>query len=114
MQRDRLLISEMVTAGERIVDLVGDRSAASLSGDDLRRDALLWNFLVLGEAATQVSEALKADHEDVRWSDPIRLRNRIVHGYWSIDMDVLVATAVDDVPPLLQALRAVEDTIVDG
>ena len=108
MQRDHLLVAEMNGAAERIVDLVGDRTPSEISTDDLRRDAMLWNFTVLGEAAAQVSEELKADHADVSWSDPIRLRNRIVHGYWSIDMDVLVATATEDLPGFAERLRAIE------
>ena len=31
----------------------------------------------------------------------MRLRNRIVHGYWSVDLDVLLATANDDLPTFL-------------
>jgi uncharacterized protein YutE (UPF0331/DUF86 family) len=36
------------------------------------------------------------------------MRNRIVHGYWSIDVDVLTATARDDLPAFLAAVRAIE------
>lgn len=38
----------------------------------------------------------------------MRLRNRIVHGYWSVDLDVLVSTARDDLPALVAALRTIE------
>lgn len=108
MQRDHLLVAEMNGAAERILDLVGDRTPSEINADELRRDAMLWNFTVLGEAAAQVSEELKAGHADVSWSDPIRLRNRILHGYWSIDMDVLVATATDDLPGFAEQLSAIE------
>jgi hypothetical protein len=37
-------------------------------------------------------------HPEVDWGAPVRMRNRIVHGYWSIDVDVLTATARDDLP----------------
>ena len=113
MQRDRLLLAEMIEAAERIVELVGEHSAADLRGDDLRRDALLWNFTVLGEAATQVSDETRSAHPDVSWTDPIRLRNRIVHGYWSIEMEVLVATATEDLSPLVELLRLVEQTFIE-
>lgn len=107
MQRDALLLAEMIDAAERVIHLVGERSSAELEADDLRSDAILWNFTILGEAATQVSDDLKAAHPEVVWSDPIRLRNRLVHGYWSIEMDVVAATASDDLPALLGQLRAI-------
>jgi uncharacterized protein with HEPN domain len=36
------------------------------------------------------------------------MRNRIVHGYWSVEVDVLTVTASDDLPALLAAVRAIE------
>lgn len=110
MQRDRLLIEEMIAAAARVVELVGDRSAGDLDADDLRREAVLWNLIVLGEAATQVSAELKESQSEVTWSDPIRLRNRLVHGYWSVEMEVVVATASDDLLPLVEQLRAIQET----
>ena len=74
-----------------------------------RVDALLWNFTVLGEASNQISTGVKVNHPEVPWADPVRLRNRIVHGYWSVDLDVLVATSRDDLPALLQAVRRIRE-----
>ncbi len=110
MQRDRLLVAEMIDAAARVVELVGERSATELDADDLRREAVLWNLTVLGEAAGQVSVELKEARPELTWSDPIRLRNRLVHGYWSIEMEVVVATAADDLPPLMEQLRAIQES----
>ena len=79
--------------------------------DRNRVDALLWNFTVLGEASNQVSAEVKVNHPEVPWADPVRLRNRIVHGYWSVDLDVLVATSRDDLPALLQAVRRIREVL---
>lgn len=111
MPRDRLLLSEMVEAGERIVTLVGRLHPDQPEADRDLLDAMLWNFTVLGEASGQVSAQVKAAHPQVPWADPVRLRNRIVHGYWSVDLDVLVSAARDDVPSLVAALRAIEGEI---
>lgn len=64
------------------------------------------NFTVLGEAASQVSATLKATHEEIVWSDPVRMRNRVVHGYWSVELDVLNTTAREDLPELISQLEA--------
>lgn len=105
MQRDRLLLAEVIDAAERLVELTAERTPADFDFDRDRRDALLWNFTVLGEAVAQLSEAVKAAHPDVEWSDPVRVRNRIVHGYWSVDLEVLVATARDDLPAFIERIR---------
>jgi uncharacterized protein with HEPN domain len=81
MQRDILLLSEMVDAAEQAQRLVAGLSAAEVGADRMRRDSLLWNFTVLGEAATLVSGETKARFPDIPWRNPVRLRNRVVHGY---------------------------------
>ena len=67
------------------------------AADRIRRNALLGN-LVLCEAAAQFSDELKLEFAAVAWRQPGRLRNRIVHGYWSIDPDVVHATAKEQLP----------------
>ncbi len=92
MRRDRLLLTEIVEAVERIIGLTDGRSLDDFESDRDRRDALLWNFTVLGEAVGHLSDATKDAHPGLVWMAPVRMRNRIVHGYWSIDLDVLVTS----------------------
>ncbi|HEY1616719.1 MAG TPA: HepT-like ribonuclease domain-containing protein [Streptosporangiaceae bacterium] len=107
MQRDVLLLSEMIDAAEQAQELAADVSAAELEADRRRRDALLWNFTVLGEAAGQLSDELKTRFPDVTWQQPSRLRNRIVHGYWSVDVDILYTVATSQLPEFVADLRKV-------
>jgi uncharacterized protein with HEPN domain len=107
MRRDRILITEMIDAIQRIVDLIGDSPAEILSANRERRDAVLWNFTVLGEAANSIAEATRGLSPDIGWRDPVRLRNRIVHRYWSVDLDVIVAVVQHDLPVMLEQLRRV-------
>lgn len=106
MSRDPLLLNEIIDAAERIIELVGrlDPDDAVANRDQI--DALLWNFTVLGEAAGNLSTPFRVGHPEVPWADPVRLRNRIVHGYWSIELDVLLTTAHDDLPNLVNLVSA--------
>lgn len=95
-RREVLLLVEMIDAAEQAQALVAGRAVESIEADRQCRDALLWNFTVLGEAAPQLPDGFKSAHPAVNWARPSQLRNRIVHGYWSIDLGVLHATAIDD------------------
>lgn len=105
MRRELLLIGQMIDAAEQAVALVTGVAMADLQVDRQRRDALLWNFTVLGEAATQLDDDFKARFRDIAWTRPARLRNRIVHGYWSIDLEILHTTASDLLSAFLAHLR---------
>jgi uncharacterized protein with HEPN domain len=107
MQRDLLLLGEMIQAAERAHYLAHGFTLDDLQDDRMRTESLLWNFTVLGEAATQLSDELKERYPDIPWQQPVRLRNRIVHGYWSIDMEILHTTATDQLPTFAGDLRKV-------
>lgn len=113
MQRDLVLVAEMIEAAERVVEIVGASDAAAIEADRLRRDALLWNMAVLGEAATQISDATRLAYPDVPWRPPAQLRNRIVHGYWEVDLDIVVATVRNQIPPPIAQLQAIEAVVGD-
>jgi hypothetical protein len=66
--RDVLPLEEMIEAADRAVALTAGVDVAELATDRMRRDALLWNFAVLGEASSQLSEELKGRFPDVRSS----------------------------------------------
>ncbi|MGQ0624027.1 MAG: HepT-like ribonuclease domain-containing protein [Sporichthyaceae bacterium] len=105
MRRELLLIEEMIEAAERARQLVAGLDLLDLEADRQRREALLWNFTVLGEAATQLDNEVKERFTDIPWAQPARLRNRVVHGYWSIDLEILHTTAVDLLPAFVDQLR---------
>lgn len=106
MRRELLLIGQMIEAAEQARTLVAGIELADLEADRQRRDALLWNFTVLGEAATQLDGEVKARFPEISWAQPTRLRNRVVHGYWSIDLEILHTTAVDLLPAFVDQLRS--------
>ena len=114
MQRDILLLTEMIDAAEQAQQLTTGITAGQLETDRQRRDALLWNFTVLGEAAGQLSDELKDKFPDMLWQQPIGLRNRIVHGYWSIDLEVLHTTATEQLPAFTANLRTVLGSVTDN
>ena len=114
MQRDLLLLGEMIDAAEQIRHLAVSVSLDELDERRERRDALLWNYTVLGEAVGQISRGTKKRFPAVAWQQPVRLRNRIVHGYWSIDLEILLATAQHQLPKLVSDLRKVLETTSAG
>lgn len=107
MQRDRLLLHEIIDAAERILELTTGVTAEMLENERTTREALMWSYTVLGEACGRLSEELKMRHPGVPWRSPLALRNRIVHGYWQVSAAILVVTAEDDIPGFLAMVRKV-------
>lgn len=114
MQRELLLITEIIEAAERIIELTAGATVDDLQKDQNRREALLWSFTVLGEASSQLDEHVKSTTPEVPWRAAIAMRNRIVHNYWQISTQVLLATGQDDIPSFLDAVREVAVVLRSG
>jgi len=59
---------------------------------------------IMGEAAARVSPGARDEHPAVPWSEIVGLRNRLIHGYDSVDMDVVWSIIESDLPALVRAL----------
>ena len=68
-------------------------------------DALTRLIEIVGEAATRVSTATRASHSAIPWPEILGLRNRIVHGYDKINLDILWQIVSADLPPLIKQLE---------
>ena len=74
-------------------------------GDDRALYAVLYCFVVIGEALRHVPEAVRVSHSGVPWRDMIGMRNRIAHDYLGIDRVLVWRTVCEEFPlvrPLLQ------------
>ncbi len=101
---DDVRIHHLVDAAETAIRFASDRSRGDLESDEMLALALTKLIEIIGEAAKQVSDETKAAHPDVPWSAAARTRDRLVHHYFDIDLDVLWSTVRDDLPALLALL----------
>jgi len=78
--------------------------------DKRTQNAVVMSLVVIGEAATKVMDRYPgfADrHPDVPWRSMRGMRNRIAHGYFEINLDVVWDTVQTALPELLERLRTV-------
>ena len=71
----------------------------------MRLDAVLYEIVVLGEAARRLSEQLRTAHPEVPWRDIIGMRSVVTHGYDQIDDGELWQVIQDDLPGLISRLE---------
>lgn len=83
------------------------RGREAFDQDQAIRDALLYQIIVLGEAAKAALTAdpsLEGELPEVEWSPIARMRDRVTHRYWATDPDIVWSTAAVAVPELKKAL----------
>ena len=82
-------------------------SADALESDRTLHLALLYLVQTVGEAATRLSDEVRAAHPEIPWKDIIGMRNRLAHGYDQILRERLHETVTVDLPKLIRQVNAV-------
>jgi uncharacterized protein with HEPN domain len=96
----------MVDAADAIMGYAA-RGRGAFDTDPAIRDAVLYQIVVLGEAAKGALAAdptLEATLPDVEWSPIARMRDRVAHHYWATDRNLVWETVTVAVPELRAAL----------
>jgi uncharacterized protein with HEPN domain len=72
--------------------------------DDLLHDALLFQFVVIGEAVKHLSQETRESAPEIPWSDVAGLRDLIAHEYFHVDIRRVLEVVERDLPPLEQTI----------
>ena len=78
--------------------------------DKRTQQAVIMNFIIIGEAATRVMDGytqFTQAHPEVPWRSMRNMRNRMAHGYFDINLDVVWETVQEWLPALLKQLSAI-------
>ena len=89
-RRDKHLpVRHMLDHAREAVTLAQGKGRADLDDDRLLELALVRLLEVIGEAASRVSGEDRARYPEVPWPQIVSLRNRLIHGYDAVDLDIL-------------------------
>jgi uncharacterized protein with HEPN domain len=102
---DLLYLVYIDEAGARIERTISAEDRPSLDSDVNLRDATLFRLQTLAESTQRLSGAFKNAHPEISWERVAGFRNRVVHGYLDVDLDIVWAIIEHDLPPLLGCIR---------
>ena len=101
---DEAWLRNMVEAAQKAIAFCEGRTREDLNSDEMLRLALTKLVEIVGEAAKLISEPTRQSYPNVPWRAASRMRDRLVHHYFAIDLDILWSTITNDLPAMLEAL----------
>jgi len=81
-------------------------SAEALAEDERTLLAVIRCLEVIGEAAKRIPPSLRKEHSEVPWRGMMGMRDKVIHGYFGVDAEVVWRTVKEDLPLLREAIAA--------
>jgi uncharacterized protein with HEPN domain len=103
---DHERVRHMLDAAREAREFSAGRTRADLDSDRILALALTRLVEIIGEAAKNVSPVVRLISPDIRWKEIGGARDRLAHGYYSVDLDILWGILTRDLPVLEPALVA--------
>lgn len=100
---DRL--KHMLEAASEVRDFTNGKDRNDLDGNPMLFHALVRLLEIIGEASSHISSEFKNSHSNIQWIDIIGMRNRLIHGYFTVNPDMVWKTVIDDIPVLINQLE---------
>jgi uncharacterized protein with HEPN domain len=106
-------VAQMLDAATTATDYVEGYDKADFLNDKRTQQAVVMNILIIGEIATKIVQnhnSFAETNAAVPWNSMRNMRNRIAHGYYDIDFEVVWDTVSLSMPPLIKALSEIAET----
>ena len=107
---DSIRLQHMLDTAREAASFSRNKSSRSLDTDRKLALALVKCIEIIGEAAAQISNESREALPQIPWSDIIAMRNRLIHAYFDINLDILWKTVIEDLPPLISELEKILDS----
>ncbi len=108
-QNNLVRVRHALDAASKAINFLKGKTREDLHKDEILSLALVRLLEVIGKAAVGIDSEFAKQHPRVPWKEMIALRNRLIHGYFDINLDIVWNTVVEDLPPLVSALENLLD-----
>lgn len=88
-----------------IVEHMKDVDQESLCQNEVLLDSMLFRMIQISENAKKMTDEYRIEHSQVPWNALYGLRNRIVHDYGNVVLDVVYDTLKNDIPEMLDLME---------
>lgn len=104
---DEIRFRDMLDHAREALSMIRGKKRSDLDSERMLELSLVRLIEIIGEAAARVRIESREKYPSIPWLQIVGMRNRLVHGYDAVDLDVLWDTIIDDLPPLISELEKI-------
>ena len=103
----QLYLQDMIACSEKALHYCHGLQKEDFLTSPANYDATLWNLTIMGEAASNLPSSITESYRDIPWREIIGTRHHLVHGYFTINQDVVWHIVEVDLPTVLPRLYTI-------
>ena len=100
-----LYVKDILDAISQIEKFTEGMDYAKFQEDDKTSSAVIRKLEILGEATKSIPSEIRQSHKDIPWADMAKTRDKIIHGYFGVDYDVIWKTIKERLPTIKAPLK---------
>jgi uncharacterized protein with HEPN domain len=105
--KDIVRLRHINDASEKIIGFTAQASRVTLSIDEKLALAVVRLIEIIGEAASKIGDDTRSVHSSIPWREMTGMRNRLIHAYEEVDLDIVWKIVVEDIPLLRDQIAAI-------
>ena len=102
----KLLLEDIQESAEKILEYIENMSFEEFSKDNKTIDAVIRNFEIIGEASNLLPDEIKDKYPEIEWHRIRGFRNRVVHDYFGVDLQIVWKITSDQIPSLISEITS--------
>jgi uncharacterized protein with HEPN domain len=107
MRDEHLLLKDILTALDRIDSYTKGMSFEAFVADDKTVNAVIYNFLVIGEAVKLLPQTVTGKYPEIPWRQIAGMRDKLTHTYFSIDYELVWKTITIVLPQFRRVIQKI-------
>lgn len=104
---NNVYLHHIIDSIDLIFEYVDNISLSDFISNQMRIDAVIRNFEIMGEACNRLSPEFKEQHSEIDFRPATNMRNRLIHGYDEVNIDYVWDTIKDDLPTLKKEIEKI-------
>lgn len=104
-----LYLRDILDSITKVEEYVLGMTYAQFSEDEKTIDATVRNLEIIGEAARNIPEDFRDKYPEIPWEKMISMRNKVLHEYFGVDVEILWQTIQEDLPALKDEIKGLSE-----